>query len=875
MTAPPTQIGPYTIEAELGRGGMGVVYRATDTRLDRAVAIKALPDHLEGDPERLARFEREAKTLASINHPNIAGIHGVEEHQGRKYLVLEFVEGETLADRLDRGPLPVDETIDFCEQICAGVEAAHEAGVIHRDLKPANIVITPDGKAKVLDFGLARVEESASASGSSMSPTLTSPAQGSPTMPGVILGTAAYMSPEQARGRRVDKRTDIWSFGVILFECLTGASPFGGETVSDSIGAILHKPIDLARLPHDTPPAVHKTLRRCLQRDRAKRFRDIGDACLELLDDSADAGVSLREERNARRWIGLAGGWIVAVAATAAAVALAARSAPESSAPQRLDMDIVPRAGLELARILAPPRISPDSSMLTYLVHQDGEREPRIAVRDLHTGAERVLRGPRDPRHPVWGNDDDSIIYATDHGVVQIDVNGGRPQLLSSLSNFSRTAPAGVDNTGRYVFSYMRGVMLAVEPGSDEPVELIDPIPGREGDWSIAPSFLPDGEHVLFSNQDDVTVDSGLYVGSIIDGSSRRLLPFETSCVFVEPDIVVYWQDGDLFARRFDLDALEFIGDPIRVAESVMRRAWPMFGSFDANADTLAYVADDSDGELDMLTILDIESGEESPIGVEGSLWSPAVSPDGRRLVFDRTVDATAGDIVVLDFATGTELTLSRDEANESLPVWSPDGDEVYFFRGPDLYRVPSDASREPVRIYSSQVSCQPFAVTPDGAKLLFTEGEGQNAASMLDLRTGEAAAVRINDPNPYVGRGLTSDGQWLLYIGQRAGESRFLAARLDGEGEPVPISPGYGEVVNVAGEWAYYRSRSDLLRVRIQVEDGELVVGEPERILSLPGIGHVAGTYDGAKLILTRSRQPLRGGSIRVVRNWIPESLR
>jgi eukaryotic-like serine/threonine-protein kinase len=285
-----THVGSYQILSAIGAGGMGEVYRARDARLDRDVAVKVLPDLFSSDADRLARFEREARTLASLNHPNVAGIHGIEEHGGRRYLILEYVAGETLADRLDRGPLPFDEALDIAVQIARGIEAAHEAGVIHRDLKPGNVVVTPEGQAKVLDFGLARMEETSS-SGAAVGemPTLTSPARHSPTVAGVILGTAAYMSPEQARGRRVDRRTDIWSFGVVLLEMLTGANPFAGETVSDSIGAILHKEADVTRLAPDTPPMVRHVLRRCLARDRDQRYRDIGDARLDLLDAGAAA----------------------------------------------------------------------------------------------------------------------------------------------------------------------------------------------------------------------------------------------------------------------------------------------------------------------------------------------------------------------------------------------------------------------------------------------------------------------------------------------------------------------------------------------------------------------------------------------------------
>ena len=293
-------IGPYTVEAEIGRGGMGVVYRATDTRLGRPVAIKALPEELAGDPERLARFEREARTLAALNHPNVAGIHGVEEHRGYRYLILEFVDGETLAERLDRGPLAVDEALEVCAQICQGVEAAHEAGIIHRDLKPANVKLTPDGKVKVLDFGLAKETKEGSSSSVDVtrSPTIT--AAQSPTAAGVILGTAPYMSPEQARGRPVDRRSDVWSLGVMLYECLTGASPFVGETVSDSIAAILQAEVDFNRLPAATPRSVRRVLRRCLERDKERRFRDIGDVGLELVE--ASEGRDDEPARYRRSW---------------------------------------------------------------------------------------------------------------------------------------------------------------------------------------------------------------------------------------------------------------------------------------------------------------------------------------------------------------------------------------------------------------------------------------------------------------------------------------------------------------------------------------------------------------------------------------------
>ena len=319
-----SSIGPFRIIAELGRGGMGVVYRATDSRLGRDVALKALPDSLASDPDRLARFEREARTLAALNHPNLGAIHGVEQQDGSMYLVLELVEGPTLAQLLDRGPLPPEEAVGYAVQMCEALAAAHEARIIHRDLKPDNIKITEDGRLKILDFGLAKEDEHSSTTAHAR--TLASPQADVATLPGAILGTAAYMSPEQARGRSVDRRTDVWSFGVVLYEMLTGLNPFRGETATDSIGAILHKNPDLSRLPPATPPNVRRVLARCLERDKSQRYRDLADVAIDLTSTDAEA------ERTPAAWPR----WVMALGAAclllAEAVAMLILLSPSASA---------------------------------------------------------------------------------------------------------------------------------------------------------------------------------------------------------------------------------------------------------------------------------------------------------------------------------------------------------------------------------------------------------------------------------------------------------------------------------------------------------------------------------------------------------------
>ena len=395
MSGVPEQVGSYAIIREIGRGGMGVVYLARDPKLDRHVAIKALPDDLAHDEERLARFEREARTLASLSHPNIAGIYAVEEHDGRRYLVLEYIEGQTLDDRLDSGALAVDDALEVCTQIAAGVEAAHEAGIVHRDLKPGNVMITTEGAVKVVDFGLARTTEASSMSSLSEQPTIKTPH--SPTIPGAILGTAPYMSPEQARGRKVDHRSDIWSFGVVLYECLAGASPFVGETVSDSIGAILHAEPDWSLLPAATPPTVQMLVRRCLQRDRKRRLQNMGDGRIELeaaIEDPTSGSMLTvgaipgRRGRFRRIPVALAVPVLVAVGAVAGWLGRPA-SVPTSTSHLAVPIPVSFDAILSMD-------LSPNGRTLAVVASGPGGDERAIHLRDLGLDGFRKLAGTED-----------------------------------------------------------------------------------------------------------------------------------------------------------------------------------------------------------------------------------------------------------------------------------------------------------------------------------------------------------------------------------------------------------------------------------------------------------------------------------------------
>ena len=565
MTSPPGQIGAYTIDRELGRGGMGVVYLGRDTRLDRLVAIKALPEHLAQDPDRLNRFQREARTLASLSHPNVAGIFGVEEHEGAKYLILEYVEGETLVDRLDRGSLPIDDALEIAAQIAAGVEAAHEQGVIHRDLKPGNVIVTPEGDAKVLDFGLARIEETSSSSvgGMSASPTLTTPAiQHSPTIPGAILGTAAYMSPEQARGRKVDKRTDIWSFGVVLYEMLTGASPFHGETVSDSIGAVLHKEVDLDRLPADTPAMVRHVLRRCLDRDKAKRYHDIGDVRLDLLSTSPSSGEADRTPSSSRSRIisaalvtgaialGVAGGYSARFFTHAVEHSPVVQSA--LLAPQ--DTTIV-----STGDVAGPAVISPDGTMVVFTARNQ-KSQATLWLRSLATGESHPLQGAGDATFPFWSSDSRSIAFFIPGKLRRVDVATGAT--FTVCSAIRGRGGVWLDD-GTIVFSPdFTGPLLRVDATGGEPVQAttLDAPTHTSHRW---PAALPKGKGVIYLavNHDFTASENGLYL-STLDGAPDRLLMRSNSSALVAGDLLLFVREGTLFAQHLDLNSARLLETP-------------------------------------------------------------------------------------------------------------------------------------------------------------------------------------------------------------------------------------------------------------------------------------------------------------------------
>ncbi len=763
-----TRIGAYEIEHEIGRGGMGVVYRAVDTRLGRAVAIKALPPELAADADRLARFEREARTLASLSHPNVAAIYGVEEAEGRRYLVLELVEGQTLEERIDRGALGLDEALDVCAQIAAGVEAAHEAGVVHRDLKPSNVKITDDGRVKVLDFGLAKGGDAGSSCGSE-APTLTTPAGASPTIPGAIMGTAAYMSPEQARGRRVDRRTDVWAIGVILYECLTGIGPFAGETATDSIGAVLHKDVDLARLPAGTPSGVRLVLGRCLEREKAKRWRDVGDVRVELeraREGGAEAAAIPTGGRGASRAFGVLG-WVLALAAVVGVVALAMT---RPAARARVVYSTI--KGPE-GRELQGMSISPDGTRVAVVARPieaigREDEDYLVYVRDLADGAWRVVDGATRAFFVEFSPDGRRLAVMCDlEGSVEAKSLRTAPADGSSAAvEIRRVDPMYRQGGGHDWFTWTASGLIAMINTPESRLDLIDPGTGEvassvtitgESPKSIYGVLGAFGERhisVLMIRYSDrgyhediglLDVQTGGLVGFVRDAGSLRRIDEQT---------VAFSRGESIIVSAFDPVSLRLVGE-LRVAEEDGRRvaSWTH-------------------------TWLDLSGRGDLLCARGGTLRSDrtivVIEPDGTERVWG---DETR--------AYEDEIAISRDGRRLAVTLASPGGNYEVWAGEVDRPRL-----RRIAGLPRSDVNAPMFL--PDGERLIVskqTQGE-ENLDFLLARFDGGGEPTPVLAEDSRMGervwaevRSISHDGAWAWVDWYESGRTRVVRLALDGSG--------------------------------------------------------------------------------------------
>ncbi len=813
MTDAPQQIGQYRIDREVGRGGMGVVYQAHDSRLGRNVAIKALPDEVSQDAERLARFEREARALAQLDHPNLAGIYGIEEHEGRRYLVLEYVEGETLSAILDRGPLSLDDTIDWCSQIAAGVASAHDGGVVHRDLKPDNVKITPEGKAKVLDFGLAKASDpqSSTSMSGSMSPTLTTPrgGPGSQTIPGAIMGTAPYMSPEQARGRHVDRRTDVWSFGCILYECLTGARLFAGESATDSMGAILHKEISFDLLPDSTPPRVRELLARMLERDKEKRLRDLGDAMLELQAARGERGAG---PRNVKTPQGMGPVIVVALMALTGIVSGIAVwglskskgvvDGAQSSRPSAHMTRLTDAVGAE-----SFPTISPNGETIVFTMIDGGDTD--IFTRRVNGLNATNLTADSDSEDlaPAFSPDGQYIAFRSDRdggGIFVMGATGESPRRLTEFGEDPAWSPDGsklVFSTERIVGPFARltrSALWTVDFRSGETERIF------EGD-AVQPSWSPSGERIAYWRVEQSGRRDIFTIGA--DGSNPVAVmddaPTDWSPEWAPDGRRLYFcsdRGGSMAIWRVPIDEStgEILGELEQVTTSTREGAGSL--SFSGDGRRLVFAA----GIVETLLFraeLDPATGQAigEPFRLlqfNTSTSQPAISPDGLSIAYSSTGEQQE-DLYLVSADGATRRRVTNDAAKDRGPRWLSDGDRLIFYSDRDskyrIWSIRTDGGDLRMVAEIDDNSLNVPRISPDGRYLSAFSSNGEmyvfrlepgNPAELLDLPPAPAG---YSGPSPL---DWSPDSRRLLITWNESAETTTSITMLDIEtGVHTPLA--------------------------------------------------------------------------------------
>jgi Tol biopolymer transport system component len=862
----------YHVTAALGAGGMGEVYRATDTKLGRDVAIKVLPPEVAQDAERLGRFDREAHLLASLNHPGIAAIHGIEEADGKPFLVLELVEGEDLKQRLERGALPVDEALEVARQIAEALEEAHEKGIVHRDLKPANVKLTPDGKVKVLDFGLAKAYAADPASGStpdlSQSPTLAHTG----TQAGLILGTAAYMSPEQARGRPVDKRADIWAFGVVLLEMLTGKNPFSDSTVSDTLASVLKSTPDLVSLPPEVPPNVRRVLERCLRKDPKERVRDIGDVLFDLRGSAEGPHAGPRPEgaavrRRAVRWLAL--GAAIGGALVATLWWVQGWSRTDRPRTRTIRLEAAPPAGTRLERGLA---LSPDGSAIAFAA-RDAQGQTAVWIRSLDTLEARRLPGTEGARLPFWSPDGRSVGFFVTGQLLAVDLIGGAPRRIAETNQDAADARGGAwSPDGTIVFApAFTGPLFRVAADGSRPPEPATKLEEGQGTHRF-PRFLPDGRHFLFYASPGSGIEPGeIRLGELGSLETRRLVEASSAAVYVSTGHLVFARGATMLARPFDGSRLEFVGEPVSIGiEIPTGSSISGLRSISASADgTLVYRADPSSA-TDLVWV-DREGHDLGRLGQPGS-WklAPRISPDGRRVLVGTygVGSVNAGNLWILDAKRGVGTPLTFDAADDANAIWSPDGRRVAFGRAKSqdtfgLYLLSVDAPQDVKELVAPGASgyLEPDCWTPDGTRVLFTRRGTATGSDILIVRVDGGAEPQpwLATPFNEVGADVSSDGHWVAYASDIGGSFNVYVKPLEGAGTPWQVSTGGGTSPRWSprGDELFYRSpANEIMAAPVSVSEGRFSTGAPVSLFAA-GINDQQRDYDvtpdGKRFVLAR----------------------
>jgi eukaryotic-like serine/threonine-protein kinase len=897
-----TRLGTYTISTLIGAGGMGEVYAAHDSKLERNVAIKVLPEQFARDQERLARFQREAKLLASLNHPNIATIHGLEQSGDTHYLVMELVPGETLRDRVLRdGRVPVEEALAIARQIAEALEAAHESekGIIHRDLKPANVKVTPDGKVKVLDFGLAKAF-AADATGQdfSNSPTLSV----APTMHGVIMGTASYMSPEQARGRPVTKATDIFAFGAVLYELLTGVQAFPGEDVGDILATVVKTEPDWSKLPEDTPPAIRTLLKRCLRKERRQRLGDAGAVRIEIEDALAwmaegGAGATATTAPIGRLTLPGRVAWsVAAIAIVIGALAMGAfmYRQPAPAEPQAFRFSVGPPQGTNLDPNPHFLTISPDGTKLAFIA-TDSSGKGQLWVRALDSEAAQPLAGTDDPTQPFWSADSRFLaFYARDGKLKKVAASGGPVQTITDAVSgangswsrdgiilFAPAAGGGTTAAAARPGATIRRVSSA--GGESQPVTALDE--SRQETAHYWPHFLPDGKHFLYLALSSNPEKNAIFVGSLDSPEKKLLLNAASNVVYVSPGYLLFNREGTLMAQPFDAERLELAGEEVPIAEDVQFNAVNMRAAFAASANgVLAYriATSASSGQLVWFD----RSGKQTVLLGDPNAYGGDVelSPDGKRAAVS-IVDQVrrTEDLWLYDVGRGLKTRFTFDPGQERNPIWSLDGSRIVFSstrkgRG-DLYQKASDNSGTEEVFFEDNLDKFGTGWTPDGRFFLYSTnntGNVENNDVLVLPLSGDRKPVPFQKTEFREGFARFSpDGRWVAYTWYESGLSQVYVAPFPGPGGKWLVSTAGGRLPRWrrdGTEIFYLAPDNTLMAAAVNGRGSSFAVGAVRPLFETRATGARYSydvSADGQRFLINTALEQAASAPITVVVNW------
>ncbi len=871
-----TKFGSYEVTAQIGAGGMGEVYRAHDTKLGRDVAIKVLPEAFAHDAERLARFQREAKMLAQLNHANIATIYGLEHSDGTHYLVMELVPGDTLQQRVKRdGPVPVEETLLIAKQITEALEAAHEKGIIHRDLKPANVKLTPEGKVKVLDFGLAKAfEGDPSSVDMGNSPTLSQAA----TMQGVILGTAAYMSPEQARGRAVDKRTDIWAFGCVLYELLTAKQTFHGDDVTDILAAVVRAEPDWTALPAKIPSAIRILLGRCLRKDKRQRLSDATDIRIEI-EDALAAPATAEPTAAAigtgvlgQRALLLAAGCSLAVGIVAAIAGWNLKPTPPKPVTRTV---ITLPADQRLAAGENPAvAISPDGRLLAYAAVQGGLQQ--LYLRAMDSLEARTIPGTEGAVNPFFSPDSQSLGFFAEGKLKKVSVNGGG---ATTLGDYTSGRGASWGSQGTIVFIPSLGAPVQELPeagGTPRPLTHLD-----KGEYPTWPEFLPDGRAVLFDSGNAGT-SMRITVRVTGTGEQRILVPVRGSTQprYAASGHLLYVQGSTLMAAPFDIRRQALTGEAVPVLENVQVNPTTAAAQYSISATgSLVYVSGGSQANQSKLVWLS-RDGKEQPLAAPPRDYSfPRLSPDRRKVAVDQD-----DQVWVYELPRDTMTRFTFEGSSNFDPVWTLDSSRIAFASNKDgtrsVFLQNADGSGGLEKLAGSEYARAPTSWSADGQLLSFVELNPTTGFDIWVLDMKDRKAVPFLRTPFYEIGGLSPDGRWMAYTSNESGRYEVYVQPYPGPGGKWQISTDGGMDVrwSANGRELVYRNGDKVMAVDIATQP-TFSAGKPKMLFegpyvpSSPNISYYDVSADGQRfLMLKPTEQAQAATQIVVVQNWFEE---